>query len=102
MAQPLQRTLPSPGSLRRLSFGLSDAAVFLGLLGLLALLARVGAGAFVAFTPPHVLPQVSLDPRNLPYYAGRSTLRMFIALGASFVFTYVYGAWDASSARSAR
>jgi len=83
--------LPSPGALRRLSFGLSDAAVILGTLLVLALVARVGAGAFVAFVPPKHLPSVSLDPRNLPYYAARSTLRMFVALGASFVFTLVYG-----------
>jgi NitT/TauT family transport system permease protein len=87
----LQRALPAPGSLRRVSFGLSDVAVLLGALALLALLAKVGAGAFVAFVPPKNLPTVSLDPRNLPYYAGRSTLRMFIALGASFIFTFVYG-----------
>jgi NitT/TauT family transport system permease protein len=87
----LQRALPAPGSLRRLSFGLSDAAVFLGAILFLALLAKVGAGAFVAFAPAKALPAVSLDPRNLPYYAGRSTLRMFIALAASFAFTFVYG-----------
>ncbi len=77
--------------LRRLSFGLSDAAVFLGALALLALVARIGSGAFVAFVPPKTLPAVDLDPRNLPYYAGRSTLRMFVALAASFVFTFAYG-----------
>ena len=41
--------------------------------------------------PPQTVPAVSLDPRNLPYYAGRSTLRMFIALAASFIFTFAYG-----------
>jgi NitT/TauT family transport system permease protein len=87
----LQRALPTTGSLRRLSFGLSDAAVFLGALLLLALLAKIGSGAFAAFVPPQTVPAISLDPRNLPYYAGRSTLRMFVALGASFVFTFVYG-----------
>jgi NitT/TauT family transport system permease protein len=87
----LQRVLPAAGPLRRLSFGLSDLAVFLGALVLLALVAKVGAGAFVAFVPPKTLPAVDLDPRNLPYYAGRSTLRMFVALGASFVFTLGYG-----------
>jgi NitT/TauT family transport system permease protein len=85
------RTLPSPGTLRRLSFGLPDLAVILGALALLALIAKVGSGAFVAFAPPAKLPTVSLDPRNLPYYAARSTLRMFIALFASVVFTFAYG-----------
>jgi NitT/TauT family transport system permease protein len=86
-----QRMLPGPGSLRRVSFGLSDVAVFLGAIGLLALIAKVGAGAFTSFAPPQVVPAVSLDPRNLPYYAGRSTLRMFIGLAASLVFTFAYG-----------
>lgn len=87
----LQRVLPTAGPLRRLSFGLSDAAVFLGALALLAIVAKIGAGAFVAFVPPQTVPAIDLDPRNLPYYAGRSTLRMFVALAASFAFTFVYG-----------
>lgn len=56
----------------------------------LGLIAKAGAGAFVAFAPPQTVPTVSLDPHNLPSYAARSTLRMFIALGASLVFTLVY------------
>jgi NitT/TauT family transport system permease protein len=32
-----------------------------------------------------------LDPFMLPYYAGRSLLRMFIAFGASLLFTLIYG-----------
>lgn len=87
----LQHYVPSRVSLRRLSFGLSDVAVILGALVLLAVIARVGAGALVSFTPPKNVPSIDLDPRNLPYYAARSTLRMFIALGASFVFTFAYG-----------
>ena len=83
--------LPGPGPLRRASFGLSDAAVFLGAIGLLALVAKLGAGAFTSFAPPRVVPAISLDPHNLPYYAGRSTLRMFIGLTASLVFTFAYG-----------
>jgi len=87
----VQRMLPGPGPLRRASFGLSDAAVFLGAIGLLALVAKLGAGAFTSFAPPRVVPAISLDPHNLPYYAGRSTLRMFIGLTASLVFTFAYG-----------
>ncbi len=84
--------IPAPGSLRRpVGFGLADVAVILGALLLLALIARVGAGAFVGFTPPRNVPAISLDPHNLPYYAARSTLRMFIALAASFAFTFAYG-----------
>lgn len=87
----LKRTFPSPEVLQRFSFGLADIAVILGTLVLLALIARVGAGTLVSFVPPDVVPGVSLDPANLPYYAGRSTLRMFIALFFSTLFTLVYG-----------
>lgn len=88
----IQRMIPAPGSLRRpMGFGLADIAVILGALLLLALIARVGAGAFVSFVPPRNVPAISLDPRHLPYYAARSTLRMFIALAASFLFTFAYG-----------
>lgn len=70
---------------------MADAAVILGTLCLIALIAKVGSGALVSFTPPKNVPTVDLDPRNLPYYAARSTLRMFIALIASFAFTFLYG-----------
>jgi NitT/TauT family transport system permease protein len=85
------KTFPSPEALRRFPFGLADLAVMLGTFLLLALVARLGAGALVTFEPPRVVPGVDLDPRNLPYYAGRSTLRMFIALFFSTLFTLVYG-----------
>lgn len=65
-------------------------------------MARVGAGALVSFEPPNIVPAIDLDPRNLPYYAGRSTLRMFIALFFSTVFTLVYGYIAAKSRRAER
>ncbi len=33
---------------------------------------------------------ISTDPADLPYYAARSLLRMFLALALSVVFTFVY------------
>jgi NitT/TauT family transport system permease protein len=96
------KTFPSPEALRRFPFELADVAVILGTLVLLALVARVGAGALVSFEPPDVVPAIDLDPRNLPYYAGRSTLRMFIALFFSTVFTLVYGYIAANSRRAER
>jgi NitT/TauT family transport system permease protein len=81
---------------------LADAAVLLGTLALFALIARIGASAFVRFVPPHEVPSVSLDSRYLPYYAVRSTLRMFLALGASLLFTLIYGYVAAKSRRAER
>jgi len=63
-------------------------------------IARVGSGFFVAFKPPVIQPKISLDPANLPYYVARSTLRMFIALIGSILFTFVYGYVAAKSQRA--
>lgn len=87
---------------RRPVLGLPDLAVGLGVLALLYVVAHVGSESFVKFSPPEVLPSVSLDPRNLPNYAARSTLRMFIALVASTLFTFVYGYAAARSKRAER
>lgn len=43
---------------------------------------------------------VSLDYWNLPYYALRTTLRMFAALGLSFLFTFTYATLAAKSRRA--
>ena len=98
----LRQTFPSREALRRLPFGLADVAVILGTLVLLAAIARLGAGTLVSFVPPDVVPGINLDPRNLPYYAGRSTLRMFIALFYSTLFTLIYGYVAAYSHRAER
>lgn len=90
------------GAPRQIPALLADIAVLLGVLTLLFLAARIGSGALVSFQPPSDVPEVSLDPANLPYYAGRSTLRMFIALGASLIFTFVYGYIAAKSRRAER
>jgi NitT/TauT family transport system permease protein len=96
------KTFPTPEVLRRFPFGLADIAVILGTLTLLALIAHIGSGTLVSFEPPNIVPSVDLNPRNLPYYAGRSTLRMFIALFFSTVFTLVYGYLAAYSPRAER
>jgi NitT/TauT family transport system permease protein len=80
----------------------ADLAVMLGVLALLYLAARIGSGMLVSFEPPADVPQVSLDPANIPYYTLRSTLRMFIALGASLIFTFIYAYAAAKSRRAER
>lgn len=98
----LKQTFPSPEALRRFPSGLADIALILGTLVLIGLIARVGAGTLVSFVPPDVVPGVSLNPRHLPYYAARSTLRMFIALFWSTLFTLIYGYIAAKSRRAER
>ncbi|HAN46852.1 MAG TPA: sulfonate ABC transporter permease [Cyanobacteria bacterium UBA8156] len=94
------KTFPTPEALQRVPFSAADAAVMLGTLVLLAAIARVGGDAFVQFEPPQIVPAVELDLRQLPYYAGRSTLRMFVALVFSTLFTFVYGYIAANSRRA--
>ncbi len=43
---------------------------------------------------------ISLDPGQLPFYASRTVLRMFIALTLSIVFTFVVGALAAKNQRA--
>ena len=87
---------------RRLPFNLADVALLLGALTLVYGIARVGSGALVSFHPSQETSPVSLAPENLPYYAARSTLRMFIALGFSLGFTLAYGYIAARSRRAER
>ena len=44
----------------------------------------------------------SLDPRNLPEYAARTTLRMFVAMALSLLFTFTYATLAAKSKRAER
>jgi NitT/TauT family transport system permease protein len=46
--------------------------------------------------------QLSLDPVNLPFYAGRTSLRMFTALSLSMLFTFTYATWAAKSERAGK
>lgn len=94
------KLLPQPEALRQARFTWPDLVVLLAVLTLLSLIARVGAEAMVRFQPPDIGPVVSLDPRQLPDYTLRSTLRMFIALGCSTLFSLVYGSLAAHNRRA--
>ncbi|OBH07971.1 sulfonate ABC transporter permease [Mycobacterium sp. E2699] len=78
----------------------ADVAVFVGAAVLLWVVVRVGRGATVPWTVPNAPSSVSTDPANLPYYAARSLLRMFAALGLSLVFTFSYATAAARSRRA--
>lgn len=77
-------------NLNELPFGFADIALFLLVFLALYSVAMVGKDTFVPFHPPYDAPKVTLDPINLPYYALRSTLRMFLALIASLAFALTY------------
>src|SRR6266849_8897764 len=86
----IRRPFPTRGVLRRPPIRPVDLVVGAGVLALLYAVLRLGRSMNVAFLPDNASLAVSTDPVRLPYYAARSLLRMFIALGLSVAFTFVY------------
>ncbi|MEC3980486.1 ABC transporter permease [Amycolatopsis sp. H20-H5] len=84
------RNFPTRGALSRPRRGAADVVVFLGAAALLWLIVRLSSGVTAPFDKVTAPSTVSTDPAELPYYAARSLLRMFIALALSLVFTFVY------------
>jgi len=84
---------------RRLAPNRFDLVAFL-LLGGLAVVVLHGARQMNL--PISYLPNagVTLDPRRLPEYALRSTLRMFAAIAASLLFTFVVATLAAKSRKA--
>src|SRR5580692_5872394 len=83
-------TFPSRGVWRRPSLRPVDLVVGAALLALLFGLLKLAPALNAPFLPKTAPSAVSTDPANLPYYAVRSLLRMFIGLILSVLFTFVY------------
>lgn len=97
------RTFPAQGALvRPARTWAADAVVFIGAAALLWLVVRLVNGANVPWMAAHAPSTVSTDPANLPYYAARSLLRMFAALGLSLAFTLIYATAAARLRRAAK
>ncbi|MDF1677427.1 MAG: ABC transporter permease subunit [Legionellaceae bacterium] len=64
-------------------------------------LGRAGQQMATPYALGQPLP-ISLDPKALPFYALRTVLRMFIALGFSLLFTFVVGTLAAKNKRAER
>src|ERR1700721_189048 len=75
-----QGSFPSRGVWRRPALRPIDVVVGAAVLALLYGLLRLAPALNVPFVPSHTTTNVSTDPADLPYYAARSLLRMFIAL----------------------
>src|SRR3974390_900202 len=71
----------------------------LAILLILSLLIFLGEASRNLFEPLAELQKQppSLDPRNLPEYAARTTLRMLIAMMLSLVFPFTYATFAAKS-----
>ncbi len=83
-------TFPTRDVWRRPGLRLVDLIVFAALLALLYGVLRLAPSLNAPFLPKTAPSAVSTDPANLPYYAVRSLLRMFIGLILSVLFTFVY------------
>ncbi|MEV6067558.1 ABC transporter permease subunit [Nocardia sp. NPDC052001] len=86
----MSTTFPTRGVLDRPRSRWADIAVFAGAAILIWLAVRVSAGMDVPFDDASAPSSISTDPAELPYYAARSLLRMFLALGLSIAFTFVF------------
>jgi NitT/TauT family transport system permease protein len=78
-----------------------DVLALLLIIGLLVFLGEASRHLFEPLadlqrTPP------SLDPRNLPEYAARTTLRMLVAMALSLLFTFTYATLAAKNKRAER
>ncbi|WP_458687525.1 ABC transporter permease [Nocardia tengchongensis] len=83
------------GRLRTVDYLIIGVGVLLALVVL-----RLFRDMSVPWTPDTGTETASTDPANLPYYAARTTLRMFIGLVASILFTLIVGQWAARSRRA--
>ncbi len=83
----------------RTRLGPADVAMFALVFGALALVAVAGRETLQPLSALARQP-VSLDPRHLPDYALRTTLRMLGAMVLSVVFTFTYGTLAAKNRRA--
>ncbi|HEX4040759.1 MAG TPA: ABC transporter permease subunit [Xanthobacteraceae bacterium] len=76
----------------------------LAVLLIIALLVFLGEASRHLFEPLAELEKQppSLDPRYLPEYAARTTLRMLVAMVLSLIFTFTYATFAAKSKRAER
>ncbi|GAB0105076.1 ABC transporter permease subunit [Nocardia sp. JMUB6875] len=77
----------------------ADYALVAGVVVLTLLVLKLGRDISVPWVPGDSPDAVSTDLSNLPYYAARTTLRMFLGLGLSMVYTLVVGQLAARSRR---
>src|SRR5665213_3392967 len=78
-----------------------DLLAVLLILGMLVFLAEASRHLFEPLTELQQQPP-SLDPRNLPEYAARTTLRMLIAMALSLLFTFTYATLAAKNKTAER
>jgi NitT/TauT family transport system permease protein len=76
-----------------------DLAAILCVFAAIVAVVQVAPATIQSLNAPQAT-AVSLDPSNLPAYAMRTTMRMFAALAASLLFTFIYAPVAAKSRRA--
>ena len=88
----MKSTVPQLGAVeRQRSLSWVDLLIFAGILGLLWSTLQFGVGMMVHFDAKAQSLPISTDLLNIPYYAGRTLLRMWIAFALSLAFTFAVG-----------
>ncbi len=90
-ASTRRRALPVREALRGRGLNLYDLLLAVAIIALLYVVVKLGQAMAVNFAPGRTVVKLNTSISNVPYYAARSLLRMFIALFLSTVFTLVYG-----------
>ena len=98
---PAAERLPLAASVRRVPGlpNLIDLAVIACMVGAAFMFGGAARHTFAPLSTVTATP-IHLDPRYLPGYALRTTLRMFAALACSLLFTFTYAPWAAKSRRA--
>jgi NitT/TauT family transport system permease protein len=79
-----------------------DVLAFALVIGIITMIGHAHEGMTVPFALGKTDVTISLDPRNLPEYALRTSLRMGVALAASLIFSLCYAALAAKSVLAER
>src|SRR5215469_969233 len=98
-ANPQDRASPLGLGRRGLLPNLYDCVIFIAIVAAFVLVTHAAREIGQPLTRLEVAP-VTLDPRNLPEYALRTTLRMFAAIFASLIFTFVVATLAAKSRKA--
>ncbi len=86
-----RRTLRVREVLRGRGLNAYDLVLAVGIVALGYVVIKLGQSMTVNYAPGRTNVVLNTDISNVPYYAARSLLRMFIALSLSTIFTLVYG-----------
>ncbi|NMO02055.1 ABC transporter permease subunit [Gordonia sp. TBRC 11910] len=96
-----RRRLTSPEAVRERSGGVAaDILILVGAIALIWVIVRISQGMNASVNLSNAPTSIDTNPAKLPYYAARSLLRMFIGLGLSLIFTFVYATIAARSRRA--